>query len=155
MSAQLSQRIVKKITLSPSLGKHPPTQGTPTPRDRPSASGTLIQSPSPPNSVKGTVIPPSFNLSGFSSLSPVLYRSQRLSSRIHSFAVIIGQGEAETPSHDASADVQPTTTHPSASQPHIVHRISPISQVPSAVTNIPHDADNKDTDIVPTRWSRS
>jgi hypothetical protein len=155
MPAQLSQRIVKKITLSPSLGNHSPTQGTPTPRDRPSASGTLIQSPSPPSSVKGSVIPPSFSLSEFSFLSPALYRSQRLSSRIHSFAVIIGQGEAETPSHDDSTGLQPTTTHPSASQPHIVHRISPISQVPPTVTNIPHDADNKDTNILPTRWSRS
>ena len=41
----------------------------------------------------------------------------------------------------------------STSKPHLIYRISPVSQVPAAVANFPYNVDNKDSDILPTSRS--
>ena len=60
MPAQLSQRTVKKATLSPSLGKNPPPQGMLNALDRLSASGTLIQKYNSPDRSERHRHPPFF-----------------------------------------------------------------------------------------------
>jgi len=156
MPAQLSQRTVKKITTSPPLGKNPSTQGMPhDPKISPSAPEDLIQKSKSSNRSERLRHPPSFSPSRVLIPVPTFCRLQRFPKRIQPVTFIIVQGKAETSPGNDPAELQPTATRSSASQPHILYRISPITQVPSAITNFPDNADNKDSDIIPTRWPRS
>jgi len=155
MPAQLSQRIVKKAPLSPSLGKLPPTQGTSANPRSPQRFGNFDPKVRVPETERKASSSSSFSPSRV--LIPIprsFYRSQRFSQRVHTLTLFIGQREAETSSGNATK-LQPATARPSTPQPYFIHRISPITQVPSAIPNIPHDADNEDSDIIPPRWPGS
>jgi hypothetical protein len=161
MSAQLSQRIVKKVPLSPSLGKNPSTQGTPHRLRSPERFGNFdSKDNSPPTEAKGSVTLPLF-LHRFLIPVPPLFvghngpprestPSPSLSVRErqkHHLAMIQNYNQQQ-PARQPPSPTSSTGSRQSRRSPQ-PSRISPTTLTTKITTSSPHDG--RDREALPDR----